>query len=86
VATETGWEVINHAMQIMGGIGYTNIYPIERALRDARLTMIWTGTSEIMSALIQHEYYEELEAQKPTRRDTEKDATRADLEIEKVYE
>ena len=86
IATETGWEVINHAMQIMGGIGYTNVYPIERALRDARLTMIWTGTSEIMSALIQHEYYEELEAQKPTRRDTEKDAGRADLEIEKVYE
>jgi len=86
VATETGWEVINHAMQILGGIGYTNVYPVERSLRDARLTMIWTGTSEIMSALIQHEYYEELEKTRPTRRDTEKDATRADLEIEKVYE
>ncbi|MCP4689742.1 MAG: acyl-CoA/acyl-ACP dehydrogenase, partial [Desulfobacterales bacterium] len=42
VATENGWEVINKAMQIMGGIGYTTVYPIERLLRDGRLSMIWT--------------------------------------------
>ena len=34
-ATETAWQLVNHAMQILGGIGYTNIYPIERLLRDA---------------------------------------------------
>ena len=28
------WDVVNNAMQIMGGIGYTQVYPIERALRD----------------------------------------------------
>jgi alkylation response protein AidB-like acyl-CoA dehydrogenase len=41
-ATETCWEVVNVAMQILGGIGYTQIYPIERLLRDARLAPIWT--------------------------------------------
>jgi len=60
VGTEAAWTVINNAMQIMGGIGYTSIYPIERFLRDCRLSMIWTGTNEIMNLLIQHEYYEEL--------------------------
>jgi len=85
-ATEAAWEVINNAMQIMGGIGYTNVYPIERALRDARLSMIWTGTNEIMSALIQHEYYDELEEDLKKVRDVEKDALNADLELEKVYE
>lgn len=86
-STEVAWQVVNNAMQIMGGIGYTDVYPIERALRDLRLAMIWTGTSEIMSNLIQHEYYEELKARpKDERRDFEKDATRADAEAEKVYE
>jgi len=83
--TEAGWEIINHAMQIMGGIGYTNVYPIERLLRDARLSMIWTGTSEIMNLIIQHEYYRELGL--PSQgRDVEADAPEADQIEEKVYE
>ena len=60
VATETAWRVVNDAMQILGGIGYTNVYPVERLLRDTRLIMIWTGTSEVMNGLIQHEYYKEV--------------------------
>ncbi|MGQ9573009.1 MAG: acyl-CoA dehydrogenase family protein [Dehalococcoidia bacterium] len=83
--TESGWQIINHAMQIMGGIGYTNVYPIERLLRDARLSMIWTGTSEIMNLIIQHEYYRELGL--PWQgRDVEADAPEADQLEEKVYE
>ena len=39
-STEVMWKVVNDAMQIMGGIGYTTIYPIERLLRDSRLGMI----------------------------------------------
>jgi len=85
-ATEAGWEVANNAMQIMGGIGYTNVYPIERMIRDGRLGMIWTGTSEIMSTLIQHEFYQELEEDLKKVRDIEKDAVNAHLEEEKVYE
>jgi alkylation response protein AidB-like acyl-CoA dehydrogenase len=84
-ATETAWQVINHAMQIMGGIGYTNVYPIERLLRDTRLSMIWTGTNEIMNLLIQHEYYKELGMAAPVR-DVEADAPDAEVEGEKIYE
>lgn len=85
-ATEAAWDTVNNAMQIMGGIGYTNVYPIERMLRDARLSMIWTGTNEVMSALIQHEYYQELEEDLKKVRDVEKDAVNEHLELEKVYE
>ena len=85
-ATETAWAVVNDAMQIMGGIGYTSVYPIERLLRDARLMIIWTGTTEIMNLVIQHEYYRELLASAPSARDVEADAPYADAEGEKVYE
>ncbi len=86
VATDGGWEIINHAMQIMGGIGYTNVYPVERLLRDARLSMIWTGTNEIMNLLIQHEYYRELMGEPAGKRDIEADALHGDAEEEKIYE
>lgn len=85
-ATEAAWEVINHAMQIMGGIGYTNVYPVERMLRDARLTMIWTGTNEIMSLLIQHEFLQEQEAERAEKRDSEADAENANSPDEKIFE
>jgi len=85
-ATEASWTVVNHAMQVMGGIGYTSVYPVERLFRDARLAMIWTGTNEIMDLLIQHEYYKEfLERPRPGR-DVEADAAEADRTEEKVYE
>jgi len=77
-ATESAWNIVNNAMQIMGGIGYTDVYPIERALRDQRLALIWTGTSEIMNLLIQHEYYDEVLNQPYDRRHMEKDAMNPD--------
>jgi len=85
VATEAAWTIVNHAMQIMGGIGYTSVYPIERLLRDARLALIWTGTNEIMDLVIQHEYYRELGSGMPAR-DVEADAPDGALAGEKVYE
>jgi alkylation response protein AidB-like acyl-CoA dehydrogenase len=86
-ATDTAWQVINDAMQIMGGIGYTNIYPIEKMLRDTRLMMIWTGTNEVMNLIIQHEYYKEvLGSEAGLYRDTENDAQEALAADEKVYE
>jgi acyl-CoA dehydrogenase len=85
-ATDTAWAVVNEAMQIMGGIGYTNVYPIERLLRDARLMTIWTGTNEIMNLVIQHEYFKELLSSTSTSRDVESDALNADAQEEKVYE
>ncbi len=86
IATDTAWEVVNNAMQVMGGIGYTNVYPIERALRDIRLASIWTGTNQIMDALIQHEYYNELEQDMESKRDIERDALHGEDEEEKVFE
>jgi hypothetical protein len=84
-STDSAWQIINNAMQIMGGIGYTNVYPIERLLRDSRLLMIWTGTNQIMNLVIQHEYYRELGVRQPVR-DVEADAPDAGKEEEKVYE
>jgi len=85
-ATDVAWQVVNHAMQIVGGIGYTNVYPIERLLRDTRLIMIWTGTNEVMDLIIQHEYYNEVLAPRPDVRDSEGDAPEAERADEKVYE
>jgi len=88
LATQTYWEVVNDAMQILGGIGYTHVYPLERALREARLVMIWTGSNEIMNLIIQHEYYKEILAKGIEGRDIEADVslTQAELAEERVYE
>lgn len=85
-ATETAWTVINNAMQILGGIGYTRVYPIERLLRDSRIMMIWTGTNEIMNLIIQREYYREIIEGKSKGRNVEYDAPDATCGDEKVYE
>ena len=84
-STKSCWKVINNSMQIMGGIGYTTVYPIERLLRDARIGEIWTGTTEIMNLIIQHEYYKEMLSEKWLGRDIELDAIDADQEEEKHY-
>jgi alkylation response protein AidB-like acyl-CoA dehydrogenase len=84
VSTENSWTIVNNAMQIMGGIGYTSVYPIERLLRDGRLSLIWTGSNEIMNLLIQHEYYKEVMSNAGKWRDIEDDALTPDEE-EKHY-
>ena len=83
-STEAAWDIVNNAMQIMGGIGYTDVYPIERALRDFRLGMIWTGTSEIMNLMIQHEYYNQVLDPSYDRRKMENDARHPD-DSERCY-
>jgi acyl-CoA dehydrogenase len=84
-ATDAAWEIANKAMQIMGGIGYTDVYPIEKAVRDLRLSQIWTGTNEIMNLLIQHEYYREVLKDTRDVRDYELDAGGQDADAEKCY-
>jgi len=84
-ATDAGWEIANKAMQIMGGIGYTNVYPIEKIVRDIRLCQIWTGTNEIMNLLIQHEYYQEVLQGAAEVRSVELDATNYQEEAEKCF-
>jgi hypothetical protein len=56
-STETAVSVCNSALQILGGIGYTKDYPIERFVRDARLMTIGGGTNEIQRYIIQRELY-----------------------------
>ncbi len=86
--TEQCWDVVNLCMQVMGGIGYTDVYPLEKILRDLRLSMIWVGTNEIMTLISQHEWYKEraAELRGHNKRDSESDAINAFAEGEKVYE
>jgi butyryl-CoA dehydrogenase len=58
-STETAFEIASNALQILGGIGYTKEYPVERMLRDSRLMMIGGGTAEVLRFLIQREVYKE---------------------------
>lgn len=51
-ASEAAWRVCDRALQIHGGFGYTRDYPVERHLRDARVTRIYEGTSEIQRLVI----------------------------------
>ncbi len=50
--TELQFEVCDRALQLHGGAGYMNEYPIARLWRDARVQQIYGGTSEIMKLLI----------------------------------
>ncbi|MAE72295.1 MAG: acyl-CoA dehydrogenase [Gemmatimonadetes bacterium] len=86
--TESCQRVVHNSMQVMGGIGYTNIYPIERIHRDLRLASIWTGTNEVMSAIAASEWYRESGTPEALagRRDVEDDAAEAGATEEKVYE
>ncbi len=85
-ATDAAWDICNLAMQVVGGIGYTNVYPLERMIRDTRLIQIWTGTNDIMNLLIQHEYYREVLKDPNPGRMIEGDAEEAGQDDEKVYE
>ena len=58
--TEAAIDIANQALQILGGMGYTTDYPVERFLRDARLMTIGGGTAEILRFLIQREVYKEM--------------------------
>ncbi|WP_339862762.1 isobutyryl-CoA dehydrogenase [Paremcibacter congregatus] len=52
LATDTGFKVVNEALQLHGGYGYVQDYPIERYLRDVRVHQILEGTNEIMRVII----------------------------------
>ena len=56
-ATETAMFVTDEAVQIFGGYGYVKDYPVERYLRDAKVTEIYEGTSEIQRVVIGRELY-----------------------------
>jgi alkylation response protein AidB-like acyl-CoA dehydrogenase len=51
-ASETAMWAAHRAVQIFGGYGYTQDYPVERYFRDAKITEIYEGTSEIQRLVI----------------------------------
>ncbi len=85
-ATEAGFTAVHEAMQILGGIGYTDVYPIERLYRDARLATIWTGSNEVQRLIIQNEVFREiLSEDRSLKRDVELDTPGSHKTEEKVY-
>ena len=86
VSTENCYKAIDNCLQVLGGIGYTNVFPVEKMFRDARLASIWTGTSEIMNLIIQHEHFEQYLTKAPDYRNIEEDAAECEAEDEKIYE
>lgn len=86
--TEACQKVAHNSMQVMGGIGYTNVYPIERIVRDLRLATIWTGSNEVMSMIIANEWYRQYMQIRESMnfRDFENDASESDAPDEKIFE
>jgi len=52
MASETAMRVTTQAVQIFGGYGYTREFPVERMMRDAKITEIYEGTSEVQRLVI----------------------------------
>jgi alkylation response protein AidB-like acyl-CoA dehydrogenase len=46
-ASDTAMEVTTDAVQLLGGYGYTRDYPVERMMRDAKITQIYEGTNQV---------------------------------------
>ncbi len=57
MASETAMAATTQAIQIFGGYGYVKDYPVERLFRDAKVTEIYEGTSEIQRIVIARELY-----------------------------
>lgn len=57
LASEAAMAVTTQAIQIFGGYGYVKDYPVERLFRDAKVTQIYEGTSEIQRIVIARELY-----------------------------
>jgi butyryl-CoA dehydrogenase len=85
--TEACQKAAHNAMQVMGGIGYTDVFPVERIVRDLRLASIWTGTNEVMSVIVASEWYREYRRTRAEARtrDHEADAISADRLEEKDF-
>ena len=51
-ASDVAMEVTTNAVQILGGYGYLKDYPVERMMRDAKVTQIFEGTNQIQRIVI----------------------------------
>ncbi len=60
--TDVAMEVTTDAVQVLGGYGYTQEYPLERMMRDAKITQIYEGTNQIQRLVIAREMLKEQRA------------------------
>ena len=54
-AGDTAMWVTTEAVQVLGGYGYSREYPVERMMRDAKITQIYEGTNEIQRVVISNQ-------------------------------
>lgn len=52
LASDVAMEVTTNAVQVLGGYGYTRDYPVERMMRDAKITQIYEGTNQIQRIVV----------------------------------
>jgi alkylation response protein AidB-like acyl-CoA dehydrogenase len=59
LCSDVAMEVTTEAVQVLGGYGYMTEYPVERMMRDAKITQIYEGTNEIQRLVIAREMAKE---------------------------
>ena len=59
LASDTAVDVTRDAIQVFGGNGYSRDYPVERLYRDAKVTEIYEGTTEIQKLVISRAVFRE---------------------------
>ena len=52
IAGDTAMKVTTDAVQVLGGYGYITEYPVERMMRDAKITQLYEGTQQIQRLLV----------------------------------
>ena len=52
LASDTAMQVTTDAVQLFGGYGYTKDFPVERFMRDAKITQIYEGTNQVQRVVI----------------------------------
>lgn len=67
--TEAAFEVVNQALQLFAGYGYTKFYPIEKILRDLRVLTIYEGTSEVQRIVVSRHALNEYKPVMPSLED-----------------
>jgi alkylation response protein AidB-like acyl-CoA dehydrogenase len=52
MASDVAMSVTTDAVQLLGGYGYVNDYPVERMMRDAKITQIYEGTNQVQRVVM----------------------------------
>jgi alkylation response protein AidB-like acyl-CoA dehydrogenase len=54
-ASDVAMKVATDAVQVLGGVGYTRDYPVEKMMRDAKITQIYEGTNQVLRNVVASE-------------------------------